>query len=292
VALSSPRVKADLMLLATAVIWGSGFVAQRSVVDDLGPMSFTGVRFFLGWLCIQPLVRKIPKSQNRDQRSFNLSLVLGLILLTGSVLQQFGIQYTTASKAGFLTSIYVVLTPILASFWSHKIAAKTWTGAIIVLLGMYLMSVQGITINKGDLLVISGACMWAGQILLLDYLAKKVHPLLLASRQFLLVAVVATAYGACFENWNAASWLNAAPEVLFSGIFAIGIAFSLQAVAQVNAPPSDAAIIMSAEAVFAAVFGYLILDEELSARELMGCSLVLLGVIVSQLRWRRKLIKL
>lgn len=281
------RLKTDLYLLITAAIWGSGFVAQRAAMDDLGPISFTGVRFFLGWLCIQPFVRRIPLADRRSTLHRWPTIWLGTILLTGSVLQQIGIQWTTASKAGFLTSIYVILTPILASFWSHKIATKTWLGAIAVLAGMYFLSVNNFSMQLGDALVTLGACMWAGQVLLLGYLAKKVPPVLLASRQFLLVAVCCTTYGIIFEPQSSSAWINAAPSVLYSGVFAIGAAFTLQAIAQVHAPPSDAAIIMSTEALFAAFCGYLLLDEVLNQRELFGCTLVLFGIVVSQLRWRR-----
>ena len=283
------RLKADFYLLTTAAIWGSGFVAQRAAMDDIGPISFTGVRFFLGWLCIQPFVLRVPSNLRKSKEHRWLTIALGAILLTGCVLQQIGLQWTTASKAGFLTSIYVILTPILASFWSHKIAAKTWAGAGLVLLGVYFLSVNGFSMQIGDALVTLGACMWAGQVLLLDNLAKKVPPILLASRQFLLVAICCTAYGLVFEEWDSSAWINAAPAVVYSGVFAIGVAFSLQAIAQVHAPPSDAAIIMSTESVFAALCGYLLLGESLDQRELFGCGLVFLGIVISQLRWRSQI---
>ncbi|MBC8370345.1 MAG: DMT family transporter [Planctomycetes bacterium] len=288
-AAAKQRLKADLFLLATAAIWGSGFVAQRAAMGDIGPVAFTGVRFFLGWLCIQPFVWQVPKAKRQSKNYRWLTLALGLILLIGAVLQQIGIQFTSASKAGFLTSIYVILTPILAALWSHKIAGKTWAGALLVLGGMYFLSVNDLEISTGDLLVIFGACMWAGQVLLLDYLTKYVPPVLLASRQFLTVAVFCTAYALVFEDWQLQPWLDAAPLVLYSGFFSIGAAFTLQAIAQVHAPPADAAIIMSTEAIFAALFGYLLLAETFTPRELIGCALVLFGVLVSQLRWRRNI---
>lgn len=287
-ALSKHRLKADLFLLATAALWGSGFVAQRVAMEDIGPLSFTGIRFFLGWLCIQPLVFRISPAERRNKNHRWLTISLGTILLIGVVLQQIGIQYTTASKAGFLTCICVILTPILASFWSHKIAGKTWGGAVLVLTGMYFLSMQGFRMQMGDALVTLGACMWAGHVLLLDHLAKRVPPALLASRQFLLVSICSTAYALLFEEWHVEPLLNAAPAILYSGFFSIGAAFTLQAYAQVHTPASDAAIIMSTESIFAALFGFLLLGEILNQRELFGCALVLTGVVISQLNWQTR----
>ena len=286
----SPRFKANILLLLTAAVWGIGFVAQRSAIEDgMGSISFTGIRFFLGWLCIQPFIFKLSREKRKNYSSKYLQLLLCLFMLVGAVLQQIGMETTSASKAGFLTSIYVVLTPILAAIWSHKIKLKTWAGAFFVIVGLYYLSMKNFEIKTGDLLVILGACMWAGQVLVLDVLTKIVNPIMLASRQFLFVACICLIWGGTFENQNADIWLNAIPEILFSGFFSIGIAFTFQAIAQVHAPPSDAAILMSCEAVFAAIFGFLILGELLNTRELIGCLLVFAGVLVSQIRWKNLL---
>ncbi|MGB0954265.1 MAG: DMT family transporter [Planctomycetota bacterium] len=275
---------ADLLLLLAAMIWGAGFAAQSAAMEGMGPLAFTGIRFLLGWMVLQPIVARRPRPAGTSPPQKPV-IVLGLILFVGALFQQYGLLWTTASKAGFLTGLYVVFVPLLGLFIRQRPALQTWAGTALAAIGLYFLSITGsFTITLGDGLILIGAVVWAFHVLLLGHLAAKRDPVRIAASQFLVGGVLALFAALLFEDIDLAAWWSVWPWVIYSGVFAVAIAFTLQAVAQAKASPAHCAILLSFEAVFAALAGYLLLDEHLSTRELGGGALMLLGIVISQLR--------
>ncbi len=285
-------LKADTLLLLTALIWGFAFVAQRVGMEYVGPFTFNGVRFALGSLSLLPLIivtRKKRRSGGEEQPTLQprtvlgASILAGLVLFLGASFQQVGIVYTTAGKAGFITGMYVILVPIIGSRWGQKTTTGTWIGAILAITGLYLLSMTGnFTISKGDLLVLISAFFWAGHVLLLGWLSPKTDSLVLASTQFAVCSVLSmmTAFGV--EAVTLESIIRGAVPILYGGLMSVGVAYTLQVVAQRTAHPAHASVILTLEGAFAAIGGWLILGEILSIRSLVGCALMLLGMLVSQ----------
>ncbi len=278
---------ADLQLLLVAAVWGLGFVAQRVGMEYLGPYTFNGIRFLLGGLCLLPLVLR--SGQNRPCTSSQVSLPLaglaaGMVLFAGATLQQIGIQYTTAGKAGFITGLYVVIVPILGIFFRQTTSGATWFGALLAIIGMYLLSCsEALNIAPGDLLVLCGAFFWAVHVLLLGYLSSRTIPIQLAMFQFFTCGLLCLFIGLLVEEVSLGAIRDAAVPILYGGIISVGAGYTLQVVAQQRTHPSHAAILLALESVFAALGGWLLLEEQLTTRGLIGCGLMLTGMLVSQL---------
>jgi drug/metabolite transporter (DMT)-like permease len=282
-------LKANLLLLLTAAIWGSAFVAQRAGMDHVGPFTFNGVRFALGGLSLLPLIWLMPKpapSAGRgDPRTLLFGgLLAGAALYFGASLQQVGLVHTTAGKAGFITGLYVVIVPLMGLIWRQRPDLGTWTGAVLAALGMYFLSVtRQFSISLGDLLVFIGAFFWAGHVLLLGWLSPRVDALRLAMVQFLVCSVLSLGTAFAAETVALSGILDAALPILYGGLGSVGIAYTLQVVAQKDAKPAHAAIILSMESPFAALAGFFLLGEILTGRGLFGCALMLAGMLLSQL---------
>ena len=288
----STSLKSDVLLLITATIWGFAFVAQRAGMEFVGPFTFNAIRFALGALALAPFVwfgrkRPHPSRVPTFSRPFLFGTALaGTILFLGSTFQQTGIVYTTAGKAGFITGLYVILVPILGLALGHKTDLKTWAGALLAVGGLYFLSVRGnFKIQTGDLLVLVSAFFWASHVLVIDNLSPKFDTFRLALLQFLVCSILSLVAALWVEEIMWVKILQAAVPILYAGVLSVGIAYTLQVVAQKNAHPSHAAIIMSLESVFAAVGGWLVLGEKLSPRESLGCLLMFTGMILSQLQW-------
>jgi drug/metabolite transporter (DMT)-like permease len=283
-------LKSELILLLAAVIWGFAFVAQRVGMDYVGPFTFNGVRFFLGVLVVVPfLLRKksweLPekKSPGKQKILITGSILTGLFLFGGVALQQVGLQTTTAGKAGFLTGLYVVFVPVVGIFFHHKTGIATWLGVLLSIAGLFLLSVgKDFSINEGDFLVLLCAVIFSGHVLLISWLSPLMDSYRLAAVQFSVCAIISMIVALCTEQVTARSILNAAIPIGYGGIFSVGIAYTLQVIAQKKANPTHASIILSLEAVFAAIGGWLILNEHLTNRSLAGCLLMLCGMIVVQ----------
>ncbi len=286
-------VKSNTLLLITAAIWGFAFVAQRVGMDYLGPFTFNAARFILGSLSLLPLLLI-----SRDQRSASENIMprpgwklllfggfsAGFLLFMGMSLQQVGLVYTTAGKAGFITSLYVVLVPILALFWKQSTNPGTWIGAISASIGLYFLSVtERFTVEFGDLLEFFCAFFWAGQVLMIGWLSPRIQSVKLAFTQFVVCAVLSLLVAVVFEEISRDALVQAAGPILYGGILSSGVAFTFQVMAQRHTHPAHASIIMSIEAVFAALGGWLLLNEILSTRGLLGCGLMLGGMLISQL---------
>jgi drug/metabolite transporter (DMT)-like permease len=285
-------MKSNLLLLLTAVIWGFAFVAQRAGMEFIGPFTFNTARFALGSLSLIPLLlinqkRKFEKEKFlplKDKKFLFGGLSAGTVLFLGATFQQGGLVYTDAGKAGFITGFYVILVPILGLFINQKTSLLTWLGALVAIAGLYFLSVnETFDINVGDVLVLIGAFFWAIQILVIGYYSTKVDPFQLAFSQFVVCAVLSFVAALITETIVLQNVLLAYLPILYAGLFSVGIAFTIQVVAQREAHPANAAIIMSLEAVFAVLGGWMILNESIPTRVLIGCILMLIGMILSQL---------
>ena len=225
-------VQADLLLLLVALIWGFGFVAQRAGMEHVGPYTYNGIRFLLGGLCLLPLTF----STHRDGRAdmvpglspLKAGLPAGIILFAGASLQQVGLLYTTAGKAGFITGLYVIFVPVLGLLLGQRTGIGTWIGALLATAGMYLLSVQAdFSINRGDLLVLLGAVFWAVHVLLLGYLSPRTCPVRLAMIQFLLCGLFSLLVALAIESTTVQAIADAAVPILYGVVCSVGIGHTL-----------------------------------------------------------------
>jgi len=288
--MQTKTLKSDSLLLLAAFFWGTTFVAQRRGMEYIGPMTYNAVRFAVGALTVLPIILMSRRAGGSDDAASNRRLLLwggalaGLALFGGAAMQQMGLVYTTAGKASFITSLYVVLVPIAGLFFGHRCGLSAWVGAALAVAGLYLLSAaESLAISRGDLLVLIGAFFWTAHVLLIDYLAKRANPLHIACLQFAACSLLSLPAAFAFERVALSSILQATGPILYAGVFSAGVAFTLQVVCQRTSPPSHAAILMSLETVFASLSGYLILHERFTPRDLVGCALMFTGVMVVQL---------
>ena len=285
------KLRADLLLLLTALIWGFAFVAQRVGMEYIGPYSFNGARFALGCLPLIPFVLRNASAPLAVHllRAAPGSLIAGLFLFIGSSLQQVGLVHTTAGKAGFITGLYVILVPILGLLLRQRTGRNTWLGALAAAAGLYLLSVDPpFSIAYGDALVLVSALFWAGHVLIIGRLSREIDWAALAFLQFAACSMLSTGLALVTEPIALQPLFDAALPIFYGGVLSVGVAYTLQVVAQRQAPAGHAAIILSLETVFAAFGGWLLLHETMSLRGLAGCGLMLVGMLVSQLGGRRQ----
>ena len=278
------------LLILVAAIWGFAFVAQTTGMKHLGPHSFNAARFLLGALSLVPLWFILGKHKlplNKDL--FLGGLVAGSVMFAGFSFQQIGLQYTTAGNAGFITGMYIVMVPIAGIALGHATNMKTWSGVLLALAGLFALSVSDdLTINKGDALELVGAFFWTAHVLILGWLCRKVDAISLTIVQFLVATVLATAAMLIFEAPTLGQFELALLPLLYAGVASSGIAFTLQIIAQRQVEPSVTALILSTEAVFAVIGGWLLLNEQLTNNQLTGCGLMLLGMLISQWPQRKR----
>jgi drug/metabolite transporter (DMT)-like permease len=260
----------------------------------VGPLTFNGIRFALGALILLPFVRvrnQHPRSKNSTRQSnigrqgiYGAGLA-GLMLFSGATLQQVGLVYTTAGKAGFITGLYVIIVPLTGLFIGHRPGWGGWIGACLAAVGLYLLSVtEAWTFAPGDLWELFGAFFWAAHVLVLSWFSPKMDRITLACIQYGVCSTLSILGAGLTETITLNGLQHALIPILYGGILSVGIAYTLQVVAQRHAPPTHAAIILSLEAVFAALAGWIILGEILSLRGLMGCILMFAGML-SALLW-------
>ena len=338
-------LRADILLLLTAAVWGFGFVAQRSGMEYIGPFAYNGIRFIIGSLSLFPLILVRRKRLIRGggsplpfKRLFPPSLAIGCVLFIAVILQQFGILFTTAGNAGFITGLYVVLTPIFGIFLGRKTRLPTWAGSVLTLAGLYFIGVAGNpgSINPGDVIVFISAFFWTAHVLFIDRLMndskpgqeitdsghkQSIDPVELSAGQFafcgifsLIGAFLAEPFVVqIVENIDPSlisaglfSWLpfpqlisalsagsismpvQALIPILYGGLCSVGIAYTLQVVAQRDAPPAHATIILCFEGCFAALGGALLLSEKAGLWTLLGFALMLAGMMATQLDIQKK----
>ena len=297
--MTGKTMTSDALLLLTASIWGFAFVAQRAGMDYIGPFLYTGIRFLLGALVLLPflLLGKTGKTDAGVSKTKLISMILfgslaGVFLFLGVSFQQVGLLHTTAGKAGFITGLYVIIVPILGIIRRQRTRFGTWLGAIFAVVGLYLLSVtggfrfsQGVAWEaaRGDLLVLASAFFWAIHVHVIGWLSPKIESVKLAMIQFTFCGVVSLCVAFATEAVELSAVLDAALPIGYGGICSVGIAYTLQVVAQKRAPAAHAAIIMSLEGVFAVLGGYLLLNEVLNTRGIVGCALMLIGMVLSQI---------
>ncbi|WP_425089907.1 DMT family transporter [Stappia sp.] len=282
------RPVANLLLLLAALIWGSAFVAQSTAMRDLGPLTFTGLRFLIAAIVVAPFA--IREHANRSLAPLTHGQMLrftglGLVFFLAIALQQTGMTVTTVTNAGFLTAIYVVLTPILGLLaFKERPHAVVWPAALVTLAGIWLLGGGGIDrLNTGDLLMIVCAVFWALHVCLLGGMAASSgRPLTLSAWQFAVVGIVAIVPGLILEPVSLQAIAAAGPEILYTSIFSGGLAYTLQTIGQRWTRAGDAAILLSSEALFGALFGALLLGERLTFAGLVGCMLIFLSIVAVQ----------
>lgn len=296
----SKRMQSNLLLFLTAFIWGAAFVAQKAS-DSIGPMTFNGIRTFLGGLVLIPVIlimsrgHDAEKTQDipvkEDRKTLLLGgLLCGLALFSASTLQQYGIHFTTAGKAGFITSLYAVIVPILSIALGKKVRPLIWLCVALGIAGLYLLSIEPGTfsLQYGDLLVLLCAAIFSVHILLIDYFSPRVNGVKLACLQFLIAGGIGIIGMFLFEEPVLADILACKIPILYAGILSCGVAYTLQIIAQKHANPTEASLILCLEAVFSVLTGAIILHERMPLRGYAGCLLIFLAVVISQLPSHRK----
>ena len=285
------RLTANLLLLLTAFIWGTAFVAQNLGMKDVGPLAFTGIRFLLGALIVLPLAlrehRRLAGRHHGFTRGDWLGACgLGLLLAGGATLQQIGIAGTTVTNAGFFTVLYVPLVPLFAwlLFRTHP-HWSVWPAAAGCVAGTFLLGGGELSsLVAGDWWVLASTLFWAGHVLLVGRVAaEKGAAITVACTQFVICGLACLGVALLTEPMTAHGLVSAIPAILYAGVLSVGVAFTLQVVAQRHTPATDAAIILSAETLFAAIAGAAFLGESLSGRQLAGCGLILAGILAVQL---------
>ena len=289
------KLRGSLALLIGTVIWGSAFVAQSVGMDHIGPMTFQAARCALGGFFLLPVIFLFDKDKTNYFRSWanpklwKTGLLCGSALFVAAGLQQFGLVYTTAGKAGFITAMYIVLVPILGLFLRSRPALTVWISVVLAVVGLYLLSCAGASeINKGDLLMLGGALGFAVQITLIDRLAGDLDGLRLNCIQAFVCSILSALVMAFTETPSLSALVSCALPIGYAGILSMGVAYSLQIVGQKRLEPTPASLIMSLESVFAALSGWLLLDERMRLTELCGCVLVFAAVILSQIPVKKK----
>lgn len=309
----SKKMRGNLMLMLTAFIWGSSFVAQKSGMDLIGPLAFNGIRTLIGGIVLVPAIMflknwKAKKTlqagetaaevSEEERKKENRLLIIGgiccgIALLIASNLQQIGIFYTTAGKAGFITALYVVLVPICGLFIGKKVRPVIWLCVLASAVGLYLLCMPAEGgfghINKGDLLIMLCALCFTGHILVIDYFSPKVDGVKLSCIQFFVAGILSIilmfpldpALGFDLPSFSTLidSWL----PILYAGVLSCGVAYTLQIVAQADTDPTVASMILCLESVFAVIAGMIILGESMSLREIAGCLIMFAAIVVSQL---------
>lgn len=296
--MNNREFRSSILLLLTAAIWGFAFVAQRIGAQFVGAFTFNGVRFAIGSISLIPLILFLGRKQKENpegaesaesggslKTAVPAGILAGCVLFLAASLQQIGLAYTTAGKAAFITGMYIVLVPVFGIFLKHRIRPITWAGVGLAIVGLYLLSVtESFTVAKGDLIEMAGAFFWAIHILLIDRYTKRVNALQLSFAQFAACSALSLLVAVLLEKITLYGLYQALVPILYGGLLSVGVAYTLQVVAQRYAKPSHAAIILSLEAVFAAIGGTILLRENLGLRGYFGCALMLAGMLFSQLQ--------
>lgn len=292
----SKRTKSTILLFITAFIWGSAFVAQK-MGGEIGAFTYNGIRTLLGGLVLVPLIvmsdradsgaQSMTRQEKREEMKILLvaGILCGLTHFAASTFQQFGVAYTSASKSGFITSLYAVLIPIFSLVIGKKVRPIIWGSAVLSVAGLYLISLKGgqLTFQKGDILTLLCAVFFAFQLMLIGHYAPKVNGIKLSSIQFIISGILGVVCMFIFEHPQLSMILPAWKAIAYGGIMSTGVGYTLEILGQKHVPAAEASLILCLESVFSALTGIALLHEHLTTVELTGCGLIFIAVVLSQL---------
>ena len=301
----SKKMQSNILLLFTALIWGSSFVAQKSGMDYIEPFTFNGIRMVIGGLVLIPFILLMDRKKARDGAAEPMSdeekakarkkiiaggICCGLAIFVASSLQQFGVSYTTAGKAGFITTLYVVIVPIISVLLRKRVRPIMWLCVVLGAVGLYLlcMTDDSFKLAFGDMLVLLCAVAFAVHIMVVDHFAAKLDGTKLSCIQFLTSGILGLIGMAIFESPDINAILDRWLPILYAGVLSCGLGYTFQVIAQKYAEPTVASLLMSLESVFAVISGAILLHETMSMRELTGCAVIFAAVIISQLPEKKK----
>ena len=285
------QIKGSLLLFLAAIIWGVAFVAQSVGMDYVGPFTFNCVRTLIGGLVLIPCIVFLNRGKVKKKTDFTEKkrlllggICCGVALTTGSTLQQFGIMYTTVGKAGFITAFYIIIVPILGLFLGKKCGLSVWISVVIALAGLYFLCItDGFSIGKGDIYVFLGAIAFSIHILVIDYFTQFNDGVKMSCIQFFVCGILCFVPMMLFEHPEISMILLAWKPILYAGVMSCGVAYTLQIVGQKNMNPTVASLILSLESVTSVIAGFLVLHQNLSHRELIGCGLMFVAIVLAQL---------
>ncbi len=280
------KTNSSLVLLLTSLIWGFAFVSQRQAGAHVGPLGYNGIRMLLGFLVLIPfLIRYYRKSTNKERiEIIKNGFIAGILLLSASFFQQKGIESTSAGKAGFITSLYILFVPVITLIMGKRISKKTWLCVLSGLFGAFLLSLNGREgIKKGDALVFISAILFSLHVIYIDKVGSRHDGAALSSLQFLFAGTIAFLLSLIFENNSLEAYTSITIPLLYGGIGSCGIAYTLQIIGQKNTDATRATLILSLESVFSALGGALILHESMSTKEIIGASILFISVLIAQI---------
>ncbi|MCY4329862.1 MAG: DMT family transporter [Endozoicomonadaceae bacterium] len=283
-------LKYNMFLFITAFIWGIGFIFQQQGAATLGPFLFCTIRYFLGGVAVGivliaiALLTKTPLSKFFPRETIVNGTFIGFFLFIASILQQAGLKYTTAGNAGFITEVGIAFVPVMAIFLGERPRINVLAGAALVIIGLYMLTkpADSAEYNRGDLLELCSAFFWAVQLMLLDRKAPAANPFALSLIQFISCTVFCMITTLLFETINLDNIKATTHPLLYTGIMSCGVAFTLQVIAQRKTPAIYTAMILSLEAIFAALAGWLYLHEDMSTIGIAGCTIMLIGILLAQ----------
>ncbi len=288
------KPKSIILLFLTAIIWGFAFVAQKVGAQFVGAFTFNGIRFVLGALSLFPVIMLFEK-EKFDKEKFTKTLKVGVIggtvLFIASTLQQYGVEITnSAGKSGFITGLYTVFVPIAAFlFMKKKTNILTWVGAVFAVGGLYLLCMTGEEgVGMGDLVLLIGTVFWTIHILVIDKFVGEISPLKFAQIQFAVCGVLSVVCALIFEDISFVAIKSALVPILYGGLMSVGVAYTCQILGQKDADPTFSAIVLSTESVFAAIGGVLLQNETMTTSAYIGCVLIFIGIVLSQLKLKKK----
>lgn len=284
------RLKNGLMLFLTAFIWGTAFVAQSVGMDYLGPFTFNGIRSLIGGAALLPCIWIIQKMNGKPDGTESKKdlitggIACGILLFAASSLQQIGIQYTTAGKAGFITAFYIVIVPVLGILLHKKTGWKIWLAVVLAIVGLYFLCMtESFSIDRGDILVFLCALVFAVHILVIDHFAPKVDGVKMSCMQFFICGILSIPFMFTIETPTFTAVTGAWMPLLYAGVLSCGVAYTLQILGQKNVNPAVASLILSLESCFSVLAGWGVLGEKLSVRESVGCVFMFAAIILTQL---------
>lgn len=288
------KIGSSLLLFLAACIWGFAFVAQSVGMDYMGPFTFNGARFLIGGTVLLPFVYvRISKKKNTPEEippvlTIKGGICCGLAICAASLFQQIGIQYTTVGKAGFITTLYIIIVPVFGLFLHKKVPGKVWFAAVLAAVGMYLLCItENFSIGRGDAMVFVCAILFSIHILVIDYFSPKTDGVALSCLQFFTAGVICSVGALLLEHPTWEQLAAGALPILYAGIMSCGVAYTLQIIGQRDLDPTIASLILSMESVVSVLAGWMLLGQALTVKELAGCALVFAAVILVQLPGKR-----